>query len=450
MSLLPKETIKIIGESIGITMSDEIAGSMAPDVEYRLREIIQESTKFMRHSKRSKLSCEDINNALRLRNLEILYGYNSKNPLNFAQAIGTKDLFYLEDRELEFSEIINAPLPKCPRETTLSSHWLSIEGVQPTIIQNPLPEEDLDKKRKTSTSSSLPKVKVKPLVKHLISQELQVYYEKITSVFKCTDQELIDGALHSLTNDPGLHLLLPYFVQFVSDEVTHNLYNLTYLTTLMRLLKSLLDSPYLQIEPYIHQMMPPLLTCLVGKKLCDNPNDNHWALRIYSSKIVSHICKRYGDLYKNLQLRVSKTLLQAFLDTSKPFSTHFGAIIGIAALGAEVVQSLLLPHITTYYKSLEKELSSQDAQKKIEAQNCFSALLHAAMVYVHQISKEFSPFFSPIEDKEKSNFMEVEKNLETRKKFAKVKAFYDELYDIFGESLFSVNAFQLGVFQTLI
>jgi transcription initiation factor TFIID subunit 6 len=188
----------------------------------------------MRHSKRPKLSCEDVNNALRLRNLETLYGYSTESPQPFVRAVGAKDLFFVEDRELEFNEIINGPLPKCPRDSTLTAHWLAVEGVQPAIPQNPAVPADedslsADKKRKISSPSATSptqtgtapsaKVKVKPLVKHVISQELQVYYDKITAAFKGTDQELIDGALQSLTNDPGLHQLLPYFVQFVSDEV---------------------------------------------------------------------------------------------------------------------------------------------------------------------------------------------------------------------------------------
>merc|ERR1711974_164783 len=142
MSVLPKESIKIIAESVGIdSLSDEIASAVAPDVEYRLREIAQEAIKFMRHSKRSTLTAQDINSALRLRNVEALYGFGvSSEPLKFVKATGTADLFFVEDKELSFDKILEAPLPECPRETTFSSHWLAIEGVQPAINENPNPK----------------------------------------------------------------------------------------------------------------------------------------------------------------------------------------------------------------------------------------------------------------------------------------------------------------------
>ena len=47
----------------------------------------------------------------------------------------------------------------------------------------------------------------------------------------------------------------------------------------MRLLAAMLRSFSLVLEPYLHQIMPAVLTCLVGKRLCANPLENHWALR---------------------------------------------------------------------------------------------------------------------------------------------------------------------------
>lgn len=42
MSIVPKETIEVIAQSIGITnLSPDVALSLAPDVEYRMRQIMQ-------------------------------------------------------------------------------------------------------------------------------------------------------------------------------------------------------------------------------------------------------------------------------------------------------------------------------------------------------------------------------------------------------------------------
>lgn len=42
MSVVPKETIEVVAQSIGISnLSPEVARALTPDVEYRVREIMQ-------------------------------------------------------------------------------------------------------------------------------------------------------------------------------------------------------------------------------------------------------------------------------------------------------------------------------------------------------------------------------------------------------------------------
>ena len=59
----------------------------------------KESLKFMRHAKREVLTTEDVNSALRLRNVEALYGFTvNSDPLNFCRAVGTNDLYFIDDK----------------------------------------------------------------------------------------------------------------------------------------------------------------------------------------------------------------------------------------------------------------------------------------------------------------------------------------------------------------
>jgi transcription initiation factor TFIID subunit 6 len=66
----------------------------------------------------------------------------------------------------------------------------------------------------------------------------------------------------------------------------------------------------------------------------------------YSShEIAGCLFSRYGDAYVNLQPRISKTLLQAFLDPKRAMTQHYGSIKGLAALGPRVVKTVM--HILT-------------------------------------------------------------------------------------------------------
>jgi len=256
MSIVPKETIEVIAQSIGIpNLSPDVALALAPDVEYRLREIIQEAIKCMRHSKRTVLTADDMDSALNLRNIEPIYGFASGDPLKFKRAIGHKDLFYLDDREVDFKEVIDAPLPKAPLDTAVVTHWLAIEGVQPAIPENPPIEAIVapqdGKKMDHGKDDSLP-VDLKLPIKHVLSRELQLYFDKIGELILLRPETaLFKEALLSLAKDSGLHPLVPYFSYFIADEVSRNLSNLSILFALMRVLKSLLSNPHIHIEPYV-------------------------------------------------------------------------------------------------------------------------------------------------------------------------------------------------------
>ncbi|KAF9200739.1 hypothetical protein BGZ49_009015 [Haplosporangium sp. Z 27] len=432
-----------IAESVGIpNLKDDVASSLAQDVEYRIHEIVQEAMKFMRHGKRTKLTVDDINNALRVRNVEPLYGFSSADPTRFRRttagtgATGTSEIFFLEDEELDFETILSAPLPKVPLDVTYTAHWLAIEGVQPAIPQNPTPSDaktDLLHKRiklDPSTQPVVPGIKpgsssaninnsninsninsnssngsggdgaaeIKPLVKHVLSKELQMYYERITSAVLSQDEVLRATGISSLQNDPGLHQLLPYFVQLVAEKVTQNTRNLPVLVSMMAMVRALLDNDNLFVEPYLHQLMPTILTCVVGKRLGESPaHDDHWSLRSTATDIILMICEKYGRSYHTLQPRVTRTLLRAFLDPEKPLTTHYGAILGLTRMGNEVFKTLVVPNLKTYSSVIEPELlgaggldqdedsfmevendlldGSPNAIKKNEAVHCLNAIL---------------------------------------------------------------------------
>lgn len=57
-------------------------------------------------------------------------------------------------------------------------------------------------------------------VKHVLSKEQQLYYEYVTSAMRGSDATLKTAVFKSLREDDGLYQLLPYFTQFIAEEVT--------------------------------------------------------------------------------------------------------------------------------------------------------------------------------------------------------------------------------------
>lgn len=117
------ENVRDVAESVGLgALPDNIVEELARDVDYRLAQVLEEALKFMRHGKRTTLNTQDISNALKVLNVEPLYGYESTRPLRFGEAsLGPgQPLYYVEDEEVDFEKLINQPLPKVPREITFT------------------------------------------------------------------------------------------------------------------------------------------------------------------------------------------------------------------------------------------------------------------------------------------------------------------------------------------
>lgn len=395
----PSDTVKDVAETLGISnLPDEVSKTLAMDVEYRIHEVIEQALKFMRHSKRTTLGTADISEALRVLNVEPLYGYegatNDKNGVSYREAIvgPGQTLYYVDDDEVDFERLINQPLPKVPRATSLTAHWVAIDGVQPAIPQNPLASDiramSVDLRGAQTTSNSIATlnassdVKVKPLVKHVLSKELQLYFDRVVgALMEGSEPDATEAAtkqhaaaLSSLRNDPGFHQLVPYFVQFVAEKVTHNLKHLPVLYTMLQVVDALLTNPTLFMDPYVHSVMPSVLTLVLAKKIGPKPGHeesvgdeepiivSQYTIRDFAASLLARICDKYNEIYQSLKPRAIRTLLKAFMDPTKPIGTLYGALQGIQALGNEAIRVVVVGNLKLWSETLYTRLAKPDSK----------------------------------------------------------------------------------------
>ncbi|KAK2069192.1 hypothetical protein P8C59_003795 [Phyllachora maydis] len=366
------ESVKDVAESLGVVLQEEPLRILSQDVEYRIGQLLVEALRFMRAASRTTLTIQDLSLALRVLDVEPLYGYESTRPLRYGEAsLGPgQPLFFVEDEELDFERLINAPLPKVPRDMTFSAHWLAIEGVQPSIPQNPTTAE-------TSSKELLPKgpganpalaalagndnVTFRPSVKHVISKELVLYFDKIQAAILDDDPDeekarLRAAALESVRSDPGLHQLLPYFVNLITNQVTHRLDNTFVLRQMMDLCDAVIANPHLFIDPYASALAAPVLTCLLSRRLGPETAAadaaaaaaarEQYRLREAAASILGMVARKYSKSNAYLRAKLTRTCLKYFLDPARPPATLFGAINGLAATGGpETVRLLVLPNL---------------------------------------------------------------------------------------------------------
>ncbi len=105
-------------------------------------------------------------------------------------------------------------------------------------------------------------------------------------------------------------------------------------------------------------------------------------MRLQSAELVAFIAKTYGNTYTTLLPRVTKTLAKALsydkaTNEIKPFSTHFGAIVGLTLLGTNVLDSILMPMLKNYLEFISESGNAVVLGTETEKTKVMSALENA-------------------------------------------------------------------------
>ncbi|KAG9315971.1 TATA box binding protein associated factor-domain-containing protein [Chiua virens] len=405
------DSVKDVAESLGISsLPDVVASALASDVEYRTHQVIEEAARYMRHARRTVLTTADIDLALRTLNIEPLYGHTPHAPGTFRRALPFPHLasagtvYFVEDEEIDFDRVLKEEKITVPRGVNWTAHWLAVEGVQPLVPENPpaIPREEPtlaagegkpSQPGTTPASSTAQGRQLAPatqqtqqnqLVKQVLSKELQLYYNRLTSSLLPSSSSASDttkrtAALASLRGDAGLQALLPYLVRWVGEGVVNALREGEgesegkTLEVLLDVVGAILENKTLFIEPYLHQILPSILSTLLHSHL---PRSHAIHLRTATAQTLGRLLTQHSTTYPSLSPRIMKTLLVALLggdgssstsvptsvvingfeslaiahDPSnseprgapKPLGTREGAIRGLVGIGKEAVRKGVL------------------------------------------------------------------------------------------------------------
>ncbi|XP_077052885.1 TAF6-like RNA polymerase II p300/CBP-associated factor-associated factor 65 kDa subunit 6L isoform X2 [Siphateles boraxobius] len=354
---VPRESIKLMAESTGVELSEEVAAMLAEDVCYRLREATQNSSQFMRHAKRKKLCVEDFNRALRWSNTETVCGYGAQDALPF-RPLKEGELFFVEDREVNLVELALATnIPKGCAEMLVRVNVSYLDGKGNLESQGTVP---------TAVQS--------------LSEDLLKYYQQITRAILGEDPHLMKVALLDLQSNSKIAALLPYFVYVISGvkSVSHDL---DQLNRLLHMVKSLVQNPYLYLGSYVRSLVSSVMYCILEPLAASiNPLNDHWTLRDYAALLLSHIFWTHGDLVSGLYHQILLSLQKVLSDPVRPLCSHYGAVVGLHALGWKAVERVLYPHLPAYWANLQAVLddySVSNAQVKADGHKVYGAILVA-------------------------------------------------------------------------
>ncbi|XP_074424152.1 TAF6-like RNA polymerase II p300/CBP-associated factor-associated factor 65 kDa subunit 6L isoform X2 [Larus michahellis] len=351
---LPRESVRLMAESAGLELSDEVAALLAEDVCYRLREATQNSSQFMKHTRRRKLTVEDFNRALRWSNVEAVCGYGSQDALPF-RAIKEGELYFQEDREVNLVELALATnIPKGCAETAVRVHVSYLDGKGNLEPQGAVP----------SAVSTL-------------TDDLLKYYQHVTRAVLGDDPQLMKVALQDLQTNSKIAALLPYFV-YVVKSVSHDLEQLN---RLLHIARSLIQNPFLCLGSYVRSLVGSVMYCALEPLAASiNPLNDHWTLRDYAAMLLSRVFWTHGDLASGLYPQILLSLQKVLADPVRPLCSHYGAVAGLHALGWQAVERVLYPHLPTYWANLQAVLddySVSNAQVKADGHKVYGAILVA-------------------------------------------------------------------------
>ncbi|NXV91354.1 TAF6L factor, partial [Calonectris borealis] len=239
-------------------------------------------------------------------------GYGSQDALPF-RAIKEGELYFQEDREVNLVELALATnIPKGCAETAVRVHVSYLDGKGNLEPQGTVP----------SAVSTL-------------TDDLLKYYQHVTRAVLGDDPQLMKVALQDLQTNSKIAALLPYFVYVVSGvkSVSHDLEQLN---RLLHIARSLIQNPFLCLGSYVRSLIASVMYCALEPLAASiNPLNDHWTLRDYAAMLLSRIfwCVTHGDLVSGLYHQILLSLQKVLADPVRPLCSHYGAVVGLHALG---------------------------------------------------------------------------------------------------------------------
>lgn len=100
------DSIQLMAEAACIPdISIEVATMVSEDATFRLRQIIARAIKFMRHAKRTKLTCADINKALKWSDCQPVFGHecNPNQRLRYSYSTEAR-VFRYENNQVDLEQ----------------------------------------------------------------------------------------------------------------------------------------------------------------------------------------------------------------------------------------------------------------------------------------------------------------------------------------------------------
>ncbi|RWS27588.1 TAF6-like RNA polymerase II p300/CBP-associated factor-associated factor 65 kDa subunit 6L [Leptotrombidium deliense] len=369
------DSIKTFSEASGNTNIDEkVYLLLSEDISYRIREVVNNAAQIMKHSKRKKLTTNDINKSLKWSHCKPVYGYSDETKTGSVVHIPEANVFCVEDKELDVlataCQIVgtNEEVELKNVSPHLSVDWLSVEGK--------IKDSCLDGNVHESVNED--------------SRVIINYYETVALTVLNGDKVAFNAILRDVATNSRVQRILSHLISFISLCIKRLSNDLKLLRRFILLITSLFKNRhlYLYTEPYLLMLTHSVLFCVIEPLTSQsNPSSDHWSLRESSAYFLADILSEWNSPFiaSSAVNMIVNTLVDCIKDTTKPFASHFGVIVTFKALGYEYIEEYLFPNMKNFVSHLSVALNNDNisyAKTKMDAQKVYGALWDVSVLYL--------------------------------------------------------------------
>uniref|UniRef100_A0A0P4W069 TATA box binding protein associated factor (TAF) histone-like fold domain-containing protein n=1 Tax=Scylla olivacea TaxID=85551 RepID=A0A0P4W069_SCYOL len=356
------ESIITWGEAAGVAdLPQDLARVIAADVTYRLRQTLSVCGQFLRHSKRRRLTPDDINRALVWMDVPSVNGYTSSDPVEW-QAVPEVGVHIPHDPIVNLAstglsgDIFHQPGSPCVR-----GEWAYITGH--TIVKgegggDPIP-------------APLP----------LAADHLQ-YYKTLFTVITGPSNDLFKMMCEDVASNPGVNGIVGYIVGGVMRGAHRARQKPCILRRLLLIVQALLLNPNLHLGPqnYMRDIINVLVYCIIIER--KSPQDTQM-IRSLACNVLLQVVSREPGCRITWEGVVS-SLGGVVASSSRPWGQHVGALIGLLTLGCPALLHSLTPIARSYHNRLAHAIAQAPSPSTRDALDAHTAkcLLLAGLVNV--------------------------------------------------------------------
>jgi len=370
------ECISMAGERVGITnLPANVTRALAEDVSYRTREVANLAALFLRHSRKRKLTTDDMNLALKWSDVDQVLGQGGTKEVSVSQLytpVPELDLFVDVDTDIDLvdsSVTDTKPLLEQEIKLSVSASWLHVEGGGDTV----------------------------PPSGHLLQ-----YYNAVVTCTLGESENLCAKMMRDVSSNSKISPLLTYIITFIR-HVMKRFQNKTKLQTrMLRLISAIFSNPHLNLSPKPY--LSHLVTALLETVLCNNISAVTQVT--FASTILSLALSRWATPVNQLKCQTLNHLRDVVNNPNAQGLKQYGALTCLTLLGPKLLCDSLYPWPGQLWSQLDAVTKAQTEVSSLLASAVRRA---AASIINHWLEEDYegSPNWK----------------------------FYGEVYQYFGDSL---------------